>query len=96
MAKPTVIRLTEEDRSYLSLIQRETGIRTISEAVRFSVRETARRYSLPALLEALVKAPVGEPPTAEELESIREAEEQIARGEGTPWEIVEARLCKKK
>jgi hypothetical protein len=41
------------------------------------------------LVLALMKAPIDdEPLTEEDLEAIREAEEEIARGESLPWETV--------
>jgi len=45
------------------------------------------------VLRAFLSAPEDdEPLTAEEEAAIREAEEEIARGEGRPWEEVQARL----
>lgn len=45
------------------------------------------------VLRAFLEAPIDdEPLTPEEEEAIREGQEEIARGEGIPWEVVRDRL----
>ena len=48
------------------------------------------------VLRAFLEAPVdNEPLTPEEIVAIEEADAEIARGEGIPWEVVRARLLDK-
>jgi len=55
--------------------------------------ESLRRVESDPLWQALMAAPVDdEPLTAEDIAAIEEGKAEIARGEGIPWEVVEARL----
>jgi hypothetical protein len=55
-----------------------------------------RAVSTDPVLRAFLEAPEDdEPVTAEEETAIEEARAEMARGEGIPWEVVEARLFPK-
>jgi hypothetical protein len=58
--------------------------------------EYLRAVPLDPVLRAFLEAPEDDEPVTEEEEAaIAEAKAEIDRGEGIPWEVVEARLFRK-